>query len=226
MKKKDEAYMTDSYNIAYIGGSSEVIEKKSRFIGQVFPIESEEEALEYIEQVRKQYYDARHHCYAYVFGINNEVIRSSDDGEPSQTAGKPILDVILGAKLHNVLVVVTRYFGGTLLGTGGLVRAYGKAAKEAITNSTIITKCHAVRMQVITDYNFIGKLNYIANQMEIPVLGTDYQEMVKVEYIIEDEFVTTFINKVTEASGATAKLNQQAECYYAKIHNELLLFER
>ena len=111
------------YRTEYQGGKGEIVEKKSRFIAEVFLVHSEEEAMQYLEQIRKKYWDARHHCWAYVIGEERVTERCSDDGEPSGTAGKPILEVIRGAGLHNIFVVVTRYFGGTLLGTGGLVRA-------------------------------------------------------------------------------------------------------
>ena len=117
------------------GGTGEVVEKKSRFIAQVFPIETEDEALDVLASVRKKHYDARHNCFAYVLGEKNETERCSDDGEPAQTAGRPMLDVLLGEEIRNVCVVVTRYFGGTLLGTGGLVRAYSAAVKEGLRHS-------------------------------------------------------------------------------------------
>ena len=114
--------MVDSYKILYKGGSGELVEKKSRFIADLCPVSSEEEALDFIEEIRKKYWDARHHCFAYIIGDRGQTARCSDDGEPSQTAGKPMMDVLAGAELHDVCAVVTRYFGGTLLGTGGLER--------------------------------------------------------------------------------------------------------
>ena len=113
----------ENYKIVHRGGQGEIVEKKSRFIATVCPVMSEEEAISFIEKTKKKYWDARHNCHAFVIGERNEISRCSDDGEPSGTAGKPMLDVLLGAGVHNVCVVVTRYFGGTLLGTGGLVRA-------------------------------------------------------------------------------------------------------
>ena len=107
------------YHTIYKGGDGEIVEKKSRFIAEVHPVTSEEEAMEILEKTRKQYWDARHHCWAYIIGRNPAAERMSDDGEPAGTAGKPILEVIRGRELTNVLVIVTRYFGGTLLGTGG-----------------------------------------------------------------------------------------------------------
>ena len=108
--------------ILYQGGVGEFVMKKSRFIASVSPVETEEEALNFIDGLKKQYWDAAHNCYAYIIGVKNPIMRCSDDGEPSKTAGKPMLDVLLAKELTNLVVVVTRYFGGTLLGTGGLVR--------------------------------------------------------------------------------------------------------
>ena len=122
--------MDKSYKTVYESGTGEIVEKKSRFIASVWPIQTEEDALNIIDQLKKKYWDAKHNCFAYVLGIKDEIQRCSDDGEPAKTAGKPILDILLGEEIHNALIVVTRYFGGTLLGTGGLVRAYQYAAKE------------------------------------------------------------------------------------------------
>ena len=138
--ERNEVGSLERYQTVYQGASAEITEKKSRFIAAVFPVSSEEEATEALENIKKQYWDARHHCWAYVIGTEQVTERFSDDGEPGGTAGKPILEVIRGQKLYNVLVVVTRYFGGTLLGTGGLVRAYSSACKEGLAHSTIITK--------------------------------------------------------------------------------------
>mgnify|MGYP000532589685 CR=1 FL=1 len=121
--------MLPEYRTIYQGGEDEIVEKKSRFIATVIPVENEEEALEFIEKTKKKYWDARHNCSAFVIGEHNEIQRSSDDGEPAGTAGHPMLDVLLGEGIHNTAVVVTRYFGGTLLGTGGLVRAYSKSVQ-------------------------------------------------------------------------------------------------
>lgn len=136
--------MLAKYKTVYEGGEGEIVEKKSRFIATVIPVKTEDEALEFIERTRKKYWNATHNCFAYVLGEQFEIQRCSDDGEPSGTAGKPMLDVLLGEEIHNAAVVVTRYFGGTLLGTGGLVRAYSGAVKEGLACSTIITKMQGV----------------------------------------------------------------------------------
>ncbi|MEF2734386.1 MAG: YigZ family protein, partial [Blautia sp.] len=153
--------MLEQYKTVYQGGTGEVVEKKSRFIATVRPVNSEEEALQFIEEMKKKYWDARHNCSAYVIGERREFMRCSDDGEPQGTAGKPMLEVLLGEDLYNTAVVVTRYFGGTLLGTGGLVRAYSKAVQEGLADSRIITKKHGILTEVGTDYNSVGKLQYL-----------------------------------------------------------------
>ena len=119
----------ESYNTIYKGGIGEIIMKKSRFIAYVSPVETEDEAIAFIDGIRKKHWDATHNCYAYIIGNRNPIMRFSDDGEPSQTAGKPMLDVLTAKELCNLVVVVTRYFGGTLLGTGGLVKAYRSAIR-------------------------------------------------------------------------------------------------
>ena len=132
--------MQDSYRTIYQGGVGEIEEKKSRFIATVEHVESEEEAMQVIQACKKKYWDARHNCSAYIIGTRQEVQHCSDDGEPAGTAGRPMLDVLLGEKLCNIVVVVTRYFGGTLLGTGGLVRAYSGAVKAGLAESVVMEK--------------------------------------------------------------------------------------
>ena len=156
--------MIDQFRTVYRGGTGEIVEKKSRFIATVRLVESEEEALSCLEALRKKYWDARHNCFVYIIGENQETVRCSDDGEPSGTAGRPMLDVVQGAGLRNVLVVVTRYFGGTLLGTGGLVRAYTAAAKAGVEASEVIEKIPAVQFLVKVTYNQIGTLLYLLGQ--------------------------------------------------------------
>ena len=153
--------MVEEYQALLDGGQGEIVEKKSRFIANVRPVETEEEAVAFIEEMKKKYYDARHNCSAFSVGVEQPTLRCSDDGEPSGTAGKPMLEVIMGANIHNIAVVVTRYFGGTLLGTGGLVRAYTQATQEGIKNSKVIEKKLARQIKLITNYNDIGKIQYL-----------------------------------------------------------------
>lgn len=176
--------MSDHYKILWEGGQGELVEKKSRFIATTEPVETEEEALAFIERTRKKYWDARHNCFAYCIGDKNQLQRCSDDGEPSQTAGRPMLDVLLGAEVHNICVVVTRYFGGTLLGTGGLVRAYSGAVQEGLSNSTIVEKCLGRQLDITTDYTGIGKIQYILAQNQIITLDTQYTDKVQVSAMV------------------------------------------
>ena len=150
--------MLEHYKTIYEGGEGELVEKKSRFIATVRPVETEEEALAFIEEMKKKYWDARHNCYVYSVGMNREATRCSDDGEPSGTAGRPMLDVILGEDIYNVAAVVTRYFGGVLLGTGGLVRAYGAAVKAGLEGSRVVTMRYGTRLRIGSDYSDIGRL--------------------------------------------------------------------
>lgn len=215
---------TERYSILYKGGVGETEEKKSRFIATTYPVESEEEALNFIERMKKKYWDARHNCSAYVIGANNEIMRCSDDGEPSQTAGKPMLDVIVGAGIHNAVVVVTRYFGGVLLGTGGLVRAYSKAAQEGIAASTVIEKIPARVITLGTDYNGIGKLQYIVGNMGLSILDTRYTETVEMDVIVPLEDVGTFKSKVTEATNARCRIDEGDDCYYGIVDGKPEIF--
>ena len=130
MGKNNQEY--EDFLLLTKGAEAELVEKKSRFIATVRPVSSEEEAIAFIDEMKKKYYDARHNCSAFIIGSNAQMTRSSDDGEPSGTAGKPMLEVLLGSGIRNIAAVVTRYFGGTLLGTGGLVRAYSGVLKEAL----------------------------------------------------------------------------------------------
>ena len=218
--------MLDQYKTVLEGGTGEITEKKSRFIATVRPVSSEEEALAFLEETRKKYWDARHNCYAYSVGMNREYTRCSDDGEPSGTAGRPMLDVILGEDIYNVAVVVTRYFGGVLLGTGGLVRAYSKAVQEGFRESRIIEKKHGICLTVTTDYTGIGKIQYIAGERGIPVLGSEYTDKVVMKLLIPSEDVDNVQKAVTEGTNGRAGLEKDAELYFAKVNGEVKTFEK
>lgn len=212
--------------VVYKGGEGEITEKKSRFIATVRPVESEEEAVAFINEMKKKYWDARHNCSAFVIGANQELSRCSDDGEPSQTAGRPMLDVLLREEMHNVAVVVTRYFGGTLLGTGGLVRAYQKAAQEGLANSIIIDKKPGKKLSIQTDYNGLGRIQYILAQQNITIMGTDYTESVKLHVMVpagEEEKLT---EDITEGTGGNARFSWGEEVEFAIIDKEVKIFEK
>lgn len=215
---------TESYQVLYRGGSGEITEKKSRFIATFQPVETEDEALAFIEQTKKKYWDARHNCSAYVIGRKNEIIRCSDDGEPAQTAGRPMLDLLLSEGLHNAAVVVTRYFGGVLLGTGGLVRAYQAAVKEGLSHCTIIEKRFGRELTILTDYNGIGKLQYIAGQLGISILSSEYTESVTVTLFVSPDEEHQLISKLTEATNGKAVFTPGKQHWYTVLDGELLLF--
>ena len=215
----------ESYLILYQGGSGELTEKKSRFIANTRPVESEEEALAFVEEMRKQYWDARHNCWAYVIGDRGEKKRCSDDGEPSQTAGKPMLDVLTGSGVTNICVVVTRYFGGILLGTGGLVRAYSGAAKAGLEGSVIVEKKLAEKIQVVTDYNGLGKIQYIAAERGITTLDTQYTDKVVMTFLVPVAEAAAFSAALTEGTNGRAGIEMVCRLYYGNLEKETLLFE-
>ena len=211
------------YKIAYKEGVGEIVEKKSRFIAHVFPVSEEQEALDFIERLKKEYWDARHNCYAYVIGARNELQRFSDDGEPQGTAGKPILEVLLGEEIHNCLVVVTRYFGGTLLGTGGLIRAYQTSTKEGLAQSVIAEKCQGKKISLRTDYNGLGKLQYIMGQMDISMLDTIYTEDVEAILLVPLWQEEELQKKLTEATAGKAVWTELDEVSFVKQDKEVIL---
>lgn len=217
--------MLERYKTIYQGNEGEIIEKKSRFIATVRLVESEEEALAFIEEMRKKYWNATHNCFAYVIGEQREVVRCSDDGEPSGTAGKPMLDVLLGEELYNTAVVVTRYFGGTLLGTGGLVRAYSKAVQEGLAQSKIIEKEYGAVLEIGTDYNGVGKIQYLIGEKKIPTLDSEYTDKVKIRVLLPVSEVERFQAELTEATNGRAKMEVQEKLYYALLDGQVLMGE-
>ena len=217
---------TNGYRAVYEGGQGEIVEKKSRFIATVLPIETEEEALEFIAKMKKKYWDARHNCYAYVIGERQELQRCSDDGEPNGTAGRPMLDVLLHEDIHNTVVVVTRYFGGVLLGTGGLVRAYQKATRSGLESSVIIEKQRGMFGNIVTDYNGIGKIQYIAGERSLPILDSEYTDKVVLKLLVPDDQVEEVKKAITEGTNGRAGLEKDAELYFAKVNGEVRTFEK
>lgn len=217
--------MLSEYKAVYQGGEGEIVEKKSRFIATVIPAGSEEEVLAFIESVRKKYWDARHHCFAYVIGERNELQRCSDDGEPSGTAGKPMLEVLLGEEIHNVAVVVTRYFGGTLLGTGGLVRAYSAATKQGLASSVIITKILGVKLCISTDYTGLGKIQYILGQRGLQILDSVYTDKVELEALIPENELVAVKAEITEGTNGQAVMQEGEFCYFANIDGNVQVLE-
>ena len=214
--------MSVAYRAVYEGKTVEIVEKKSRFIATVFAVESEEEALEIVAKMKKKYWDARHNCYAYVIGDNNQVQRFSDDGEPSQTAGKPILDVLLAEQIHNVLVVVTRYFGGTLLGTGGLVRAYSKATKMGLDNSVLVDKVFGTELKIRLDYSGTQKVKHIISQLGVYTIDTLYTDVVEEIVVASDEKLESLKEQIKEVTNGKAEFEVINSGYFAIKDNEVI----
>ena len=202
--------MLEKYKTVYEGGEGEIVEKKSRFIATVRPVKTEEEALAFIEEMKKKYWDARHNCYVYSVGKNREYTRCSDDGEPSGTAGRPMLDVILGEDIYNVAAVVTRYFGGILLGTGGLV--------------TVIEKTYGISMEVVTDYTGIGKIQYIAGEQKLPILDSEYTDRVVLHLLVPADQIAFVEKAITEGTNGRAKMKKEKDLYYSVIDGEVKVF--
>lgn len=170
--------------------SAEVIEKKSKFIANLFYVQSQEEAEEKIKEIRKKYHDARHNCYAYsIMNENGIISRSSDDGEPSGTAGSPMLNILQKRELINVLVIVTRYFGGILLGTGGLVKAYSEATILAIDNAELVTEERGYELEVVLQYQDFDKFQYYCQKNNIEIVNVEYDEKIRcrIELTIEEK---------------------------------------
>ena len=215
---------SEGYRVVYEGGEGEITEKKSRFIATVRPVESEEEATTFIAEMKKKYWDARHNCSAFVIGKRQELTRCSDDGEPAGTAGRPMLDVLLKENIHNVAVVVTRYFGGVLLGTGGLVRAYQQATKAGLSASEIIEKKDGAVLFIRTDYTGIGRLQYLFAQEKLTVMDTAYEADVLVKAVIPENDKKRIEKTIIEQTNGTAKLERGDAVTFAEYDGGVLLF--
>lgn len=212
------------YKTVYRGGTGEIEEKKSRFIATVEPVSCEEEAVSFFGRIKKEYWDARHNCTAFTIGEKHENTRCSDDGEPSGTAGRPMLDVLLREDIHNVAVVVTRYFGGTLLGTGGLVRAYQKSVQAGLANSVILERQRGRRLTIGTDYTGLGKIQYLLASSDIPVLDTEYTDHVRIHAMVPVGKLAALQNDITQATSGQAVLTKGDEATYAMLDGKVLIF--
>lgn len=204
----------EEYVLLMKGAEAELVEKKSRFIATVRPVASEEEAAAFIEEMKKKYYDARHNCSAFVIGNKAQITRSSDDGEPGGTAGRPMLEVLLESEIRNIAAVVTRYFGGTLLGTGGLVRAYSGVLKEAIAKCETARQHFGVRIRIKTDYNAVGKIQYILASKNINPEDCVYAADVEMTAIAPIEEYDRLCKEIVEATSGRAEIAEIERLYY------------
>lgn len=201
------------YRVLLSEGWGEIEEKKSRFICTVRPVHSEQEAADFIEEIKKKYWDARHNCSAFVLGSRQELTRCSDDGEPGGTAGRPMLEVLLGEGLCDAAAVVTRYFGGTLLGTGGLVRAYGGAVKEALSAAETGIMRYGVKIRIGTDYNSVGKMQHLLGRRGI-VPKAEYGEAAIFTVTVPVGEAEALKKEVTEATCGKARLTELEKIYF------------
>lgn len=194
------------YKTVELESSDYFVEKKSKFIGCAKPVSTQDEAVEFINSIKSKHWDATHNVYAYVLRENNTQ-RYSDDGEPSGTAGVPVLDVILKENVTDVCVVATRYFGGTLLGAGGLVRAYSHTSKIALDAAHIITMANCQIYSVIVDYSFYDRLNVLLSDFGANVIKSDFSASVSVEFSIKEDASELLKDKLTDISNGKYSLN-------------------
>ncbi|MBQ7288406.1 MAG: YigZ family protein [Clostridia bacterium] len=187
-----------SYKTILEPSVGELTEQRSRFLSFLYPVANEEAALQQIQSHRQKYWDARHNVFAYRL-FDESISRFSDDGEPHSTAGKPILDTLNGAELNNCLLIVTRYFGGVLLGTGGLVRAYSGAARLAIAAANIVEIRSAVRYRLVTPYPMFDKLSAFLSAQPAKILSTQFNETVLVELVVPSEESERFCSALRDA---------------------------
>ena len=199
---------------------TEIVEKKSRFIANIAAVASEEEAIEFIEKIKKKYYDARHNCYAYIIGDKGDKKKCSDDGEPQRSAGMPMMEVLENQGYFDIVAVVTRYFGGTLLGVGGLIRAYQGAVIEGL-NASVSGEIHeGFRAKYKFGYDFYGKIKYIAESENIVIEDTLFDENVTMSLIFEDGESERLQKKLVEETNANIERLLLEKIKYITVDNK------
>ena len=199
---------------------TEIVEKKSRFIANIEAVSSEEEAIEFIEKIKKKYYDARHNCYAYIIGDKGDKKKCSDDGEPQRSAGMPMMEVLENQGYFDIAVVVTRYFGGTLLGVGGLIRAYQGAVIEGL-NASVSGEIHeGFRAKYRFGYDFYGKIKYIAESENIVIEDTLFDETVTISLIFNDSESERLQKKLVEETNANIERLLLEKIKYITVDNK------
>lgn len=198
------------YRTIEFESSDEFVEKKSRFIGYAKPVKTQEEAIEFINKIKTKHWDATHNVSAYVLKDNN-IQRSSDDGEPSGTAGVPVLDVLLKENLVDVCVVVTRYFGGTLLGAGGLIRAYSHSSKIAVEAGNIITMAPCKVLSVSVDYSFYERVNNLLLDEGANIENSQFTDNVELTFCLKSDLVSNLSEKLTQLSNGKYTLTELGE---------------
>jgi len=217
--------MLNEFKTILTEAEAEIIEKKSRFIATVRPVKSEEEARLFIEEMKKKYWNATHNVFAFQLGERNEIQRFSDDGEPQGTAGMPVLNVLKGEDIKNAAIVVTRYFGGTLLGTGGLVRAYGKAAKEGLLAAGIAELILYAKYEITTEYTDSGKVQYEILQEGHILFDTQYSDKVVFIVFAKVEETEAFEKKMIDIFKGNCPFEKLGEQYGVWQDGELSILE-
>ena len=217
--------MKDKY-IIYKEGTGEIVEKKSRFIASIKAVKTQEDAIAFIDEKKKEYWDARHNCSAYIIGSGSEIMRCSDDGEPAQTAGRPMLDVLINQGIYNVVVVVTRYFGGVLLGTGGLVRAYQGATLAGLDNCVLLKEMIGFQVDITTDYNGYGKIEYILRERNIPIQEVEYLDNVKISLVIPEGEIGFVEAEIADKTSGTAVFSRGDRVEYGLDGDKVIIFEK
>ncbi len=197
-----------------------ITEKKSKFIANIFYVENEKEAEEILKKIKKKYYDARHNCYAYRIKNENGILqKQSDDGEPSGTAGSPMLNILEKKELINVIAIVTRYFGGILLGTGGLVKAYSEALKEALRNAEYAQIEQGYILEIITTYEDINKIEHLLIQNDVAIVNKEYTEKIKLLVEISKEKYEKIVKKIPENNLKKVKIEIKEEKNIKRKYN-------
>ena len=215
--------MNNTYKTVKIEGQGTYEEKKSKFLGVIRHTETEEEVAAFLSEIRRRYYDASHHCYACVLGRDGGNVRSSDDREPSGTAGHPILAVLQGAGLTDCCLIVTRYFGGTLLGTGGLVRSYTKAAKEAVNAALIVEKYEAEILNATVDYSFYGALQNYLRDKGLEPGDTVFSDKVTVVFPVDAGEAESTVKALTDLTQGRITIKRNEEHLWLEKTSEILL---
>ncbi|AKG33697.1 YigZ family protein [Paenibacillus durus] len=208
--------MLEQYRTVRSSGSKEIVIRKSRFIGHVMPVETEEEAVQFIEDIKKKHWDATHNCSAYMIGERDEIQKQSDDGEPSGTAGKPILEVIRSQGVKNAAIVVTRYFGGILLGAGGLIRAYTDGAVLALEAGEVITRVLHREVFVELDYTWLGKVENELRGRGIKTGETEFTDKVKLTCLPRNEAADAFKAWITDLTQGQSVVTEGRQLYYSE----------
>lgn len=217
--------MQQQVRTVFVPGQGRYEEKKSVFLSYVDPVSSEEEAEARLAAIRKEHYAARHHCYAYVIGADRMTVKCSDDGEPSQTAGQPILSVLKGEGLTDCMITVVRYFGGTLLGTGGLIRSYTNSAKDGILHTDFMTKSSGWMLKIRLEYTDLGKVQFYLRENGLEPQQTEYTDKVTVYLPVYDDDMEKTVSALTDLTQGHADIETERRILIGITAEKRLLFD-